>query len=179
MRLFLSYTTHISSTCLLPLAFASLIDILSLAFARRFATDRWQIAGTGWSPSVWRQVTRMNIRHIRSMSHASCSICSGYPIRDARAHADRPAHESSARFSEARRSSRARGIFVTAAAVPLAGKFVCVTSGIRGRGTVRLALGRGVTKWLLFSSLFSTARELRRRARHPDRIGCATTVPRK
>ena len=43
-------------------------------------------ARTGWPPSR-RQVTSVNIWHIRSMSHASCSICSGYPIRAARAHA--------------------------------------------------------------------------------------------
>jgi len=58
--------------------------------------------GTGWKhflpsrdcsqeqvghPWSRRQVTSVNIWHIRSMSHASCSICSGYPIRAARAHA--------------------------------------------------------------------------------------------
>jgi len=61
--------------------------ISSVIAGNRKAGCLWVILKQVGRARSRRQVADANIQHIRSMSHASCSICSGYPIRDACTHA--------------------------------------------------------------------------------------------
>lgn len=118
----------------------------------------------------------MNIRHIRSMSHASCSICSGYPIRVARAHAGRRrVTHPRAILGSAPPLSRGDRFSSLPPPVPLAGKFVFVTSGI-SRSRHRWPRSRP-TKRSLFSFFFFFERELAPSGTR-RRTGYAITVPR-
>jgi len=63
------------------------ITIMSVIADNRKIRCLWVTPKQVGRPRSRRQVADTNIRHIRSVSHASCSICSGYPIRDACAHA--------------------------------------------------------------------------------------------
>lgn len=87
------------------------------------------------------------------MSHASCSICSGYPIRVARAHAGRRrVTHPRAILGSAPPLSRGDRFSSLPPPVPLAGKFVFVTSGI-SRSRHRWPRSRP-TKRSLFSFFF-------------------------